>query len=316
MDPKVTIMIPTYKQEPVILRAVDSALDQDYGNLEVIVSDDCSPDETRSVVARRRDPRLIYQRNPANLGRVRNYRNTLYNLASGEWVVNLDGDDYYTDRFFIAFAVNAIREAGPGLPIMFYQGKNQHQGEVKGLTYATRCATQIQDGICFVLHGAIHRPFSHMTTIYNRAAAMETDFYRKDILSTDMESLLRLALRGRVILSERVSGIWQHHKGNASRSACATERLANMEFVYSVGKSLKDAGVDEDSKREWELLWERDAYALLLWGLAKDSGIREFSAALQLLLRNKGTKYMFQLARAGATRGAELARRRAFRVPA
>src|SRR5574340_595951 len=75
-EPLVSIMIPTYGQEEVILKAVDSALAQDYPNLEIIVADDASPDCTSQLVATRKDPRLHYHRNPTNIGRVANYRNT------------------------------------------------------------------------------------------------------------------------------------------------------------------------------------------------------------------------------------------------
>src|SRR6202008_1761874 len=99
--PKVTVMIPTYGQADVILRAVDSALAQDYANLEVVVIDDCSPDTTGAVVAARRATRLPHPRNDRNLGRVANYRHGLYGLARGDWVINLDGDDYFVDAGFV-----------------------------------------------------------------------------------------------------------------------------------------------------------------------------------------------------------------------
>jgi glycosyltransferase involved in cell wall biosynthesis len=44
--PRVSIIIPTYNQSKYIVRAIESALSQDYPNLEIIISDDNSPDET------------------------------------------------------------------------------------------------------------------------------------------------------------------------------------------------------------------------------------------------------------------------------
>ena len=90
---KVTIMIPTYNQAGFIRDAIDSALAQNYPELEVIVCDDASSDETYQVVASIQDRRLKYIRNPINLGRTNNYKNLLHNHAIGDFVVNLDGDD-------------------------------------------------------------------------------------------------------------------------------------------------------------------------------------------------------------------------------
>ena len=49
---KVTIMIPTYNQAKYISKAIESALSIDYSNIEVIVSDDCSSDNTEEVVSK------------------------------------------------------------------------------------------------------------------------------------------------------------------------------------------------------------------------------------------------------------------------
>ncbi len=49
---KITIMIPTYNQAKYISKAIESALSIDYQNLEVIVSDDCSTDNTKEVVSK------------------------------------------------------------------------------------------------------------------------------------------------------------------------------------------------------------------------------------------------------------------------
>ena len=49
---KVTIMIPTYNQAKYISKAIESALNIDYSNIEVIVSDDCSTDNTEEVISK------------------------------------------------------------------------------------------------------------------------------------------------------------------------------------------------------------------------------------------------------------------------
>ena len=107
---KVTIMIPTYNQASFIKKSVNSALSQSYPNLEILVGDDASTDSTVSIIKKINDPRIKYIKNSKNLGRVNNYKNLLYEHASGDYILNLDGDDYYTDKNFVSDAISIIKK--------------------------------------------------------------------------------------------------------------------------------------------------------------------------------------------------------------
>ena len=91
--PRVSIIIPTYNRANFIGEAVASALGQDYHDIEVIVIDDGSTDETEDVLATFRDHRLICVRQD-NAGRSR-ARNRAIAMARGEYITFLDSDDYY-----------------------------------------------------------------------------------------------------------------------------------------------------------------------------------------------------------------------------
>jgi len=107
--PLVSIAIPTFNQEEYILQAVKSALSQTYPRLEVIVSDDHSTDHTREVLKTlKADARLKYFINEPGLGRVKNYRRSLYEYASGDWFINVDGDDFFTDVEFVEDAMGEM----------------------------------------------------------------------------------------------------------------------------------------------------------------------------------------------------------------
>jgi glycosyltransferase involved in cell wall biosynthesis len=88
--PAVSVIIPTFNRARVIGRAVESALRQSYQNLEVIVVDDGSTDETAAVLKGFRD-RVRYLRQE-NRG-VSAARNAGIAAAIGKWIAFLDSDD-------------------------------------------------------------------------------------------------------------------------------------------------------------------------------------------------------------------------------
>jgi glycosyltransferase involved in cell wall biosynthesis len=255
-------MIPTYCQAGVVLDAVDSALAQDYPNLEVIVADDASPDKTGAVVATRQDPRLRYHRNPVNLGRVANYRNTLYNLATGEWTVNLDGDDYYTDNGFISAAIQqALRDP----EILFVSARVSTLGGMIGRTHACRSSAGIMSG-CQALHRfAFSRfPLFHMATLYRRHEALRSNFYHTDTLSSDTESLWRLAVQGKVSCLDRDVGVWRVTESSASRAQDWKQRVDDLDIWPAVFREAVAHGMSpvlaEAAQRRAIAVW---AYAHL-----------------------------------------------------
>lgn len=91
--PKVTIAIPTYNRVRYVKRAVQSALNQTYKNVEIIVSDNASPDNTVEEVGKFKDERLVIIKQVKNLGLAGNF-NTCLNKATGEYFILLSDDDY------------------------------------------------------------------------------------------------------------------------------------------------------------------------------------------------------------------------------
>jgi glycosyltransferase involved in cell wall biosynthesis len=91
-SPVLSVVIPAFNREGLVLRAVRSVLADPSPDIEVVVVDDGSSDRTAEVVAGVSDPRLRLIRHPQNRGRCP-ARNTGAMAAEGEWLVFLDSDD-------------------------------------------------------------------------------------------------------------------------------------------------------------------------------------------------------------------------------
>lgn len=234
----VSIVIPTYNQPEYILRAVESALMQDYEHLEVLVSDDSTTDETHKILLPFiEENKIKYFHNNPRLGRVENYRKCLYDYAQGYWVLNLDGDDYLTDKEFISRAVAAIDNDNEvafviaGGTIKLADG-TEIQKRIPGTKFPFRKVS----GKIYFRNFAKGRGFFHLTILYNAQKARSIDFYRLNMLSTDLESFLRLSLNGKVVLLDRNVGVWFHHNNNTSSNADIHEIINNVNWIDSVSR--------------------------------------------------------------------------------
>lgn len=92
-NPRVTVFIPAYNRADYIELAIDSILQQDFTDFEVLVVDDGSTDATPELVAAYEDPRVRLERNTYNSG-IPATRNRGLTEARGEFIALLDSDDY------------------------------------------------------------------------------------------------------------------------------------------------------------------------------------------------------------------------------
>ncbi len=97
--PLVSIGIPTFNRAERNLRnVIERALGQTYQNVEVIVSDNCSSDNTPELVGAIKDPRLRYFRQETNIGGNNNF-NFCLNQAKGEYFLLFHDDDMIDEDF-------------------------------------------------------------------------------------------------------------------------------------------------------------------------------------------------------------------------
>lgn len=98
--PLVTIAIPAYKAA-FLKKAISSALNQSYSNIELVIVDDCSPENIEDIVKEFNDSRIRYYRNAANIGKgdpSKNWNKCL-EYAKGDYFALLCDDDTYEPTF-------------------------------------------------------------------------------------------------------------------------------------------------------------------------------------------------------------------------
>lgn len=119
-QPVVTFIVPCYKLAHMLKECVDSILAQSYPNLEILILDDCSPDDTPAVAASYTDPRVRHIRHASNVGNIRNYNIGIQN-ASGKYLWRIDADDRLRSRTLVERYVNQL-ESDPNIVFAFCAG--------------------------------------------------------------------------------------------------------------------------------------------------------------------------------------------------
>lgn len=93
-EPLVSVIIPTYNRGRLILNSVNSVLNQTYKNIELIVVDDCSTDDTKEIIESITDSRIKYIKLEKNSGACV-ARNKGIEVSRGEFIAFNDSDDLW-----------------------------------------------------------------------------------------------------------------------------------------------------------------------------------------------------------------------------
>lgn len=118
--PRVSVIIPTHNRANLLPTAIHSALAQTVTDIEVIVVDDGSSDNTQQVLAGFKDPRVRCLRNSPGKGAA-GARNAGIAAATGEYIAFLDDDDqWFVEKLTRQLAALEAAPAGTGLCLTGY----------------------------------------------------------------------------------------------------------------------------------------------------------------------------------------------------
>jgi len=111
-EPLVSVGIPTYNRAAKLTRAIESVLAQTHANLELVISDNASADETVALCEsfRESDARVRYLRSPVNRGPTANF-NTLFGEFTGDYAMLLSDDDWLDHGYVAACLAELGRRA-------------------------------------------------------------------------------------------------------------------------------------------------------------------------------------------------------------
>lgn len=244
--PLVTIGIPTYNRAHGYLQnALSCALRQSYGNIEVVVSDNCSSDNTEDTVRKHDDPRIRYFRQARNIGANNNF-NYCLQQARGSYF-HLFHDDDGIDHDFVE---TCMRSAGHRTDIgIIRTGARVIDGDGAILNEFRNMTGNADMEVLFTDWFRGKAPLYLCNTLFNTLRLRELGgFGSKTNLYQDVVAAFRLAAGyGRLDIPD-VKASFRRHAANMGSNARIADWSEDSLFLLDVMCDLVPARRDQIRK--------------------------------------------------------------------
>lgn len=154
-NPLISVLIPTYNVGEFVKEAIECVVLQTYSNIEIIVVDDCSTDNTYSILQEINisESRMKLYRNEQNSGIVKTLNYAL-SVCTGEYIVRMDGDDLCDSMKFekqLIFLLNNPEISLVGCNVFSINEEGKILNEVN-LSNTLNCTKKILKYVSPVLH--------------------------------------------------------------------------------------------------------------------------------------------------------------------
>jgi len=289
-QPLVSVVLPTADRPRYLKRALQSAIDQTYRNIEILVRDNASGPETGEVIRQFRDERIQYLRHDHNVGMTQNVIGG-FQQAKGKYVTNLHDDDFW-EADFLQKTVTAL-EAHPEAVIAF----SDHY--IVDLNDKINTSATEQNSALFnrtKLAPGIHKPFKKLALVdLSIPVSMATVFRRQSIDWNDFPNLASSY------------DFWLAYLACRNNDACyyVAERLTSYRVHPASETSLGRVRLNKGLIEIYERMMLDPRVAELRSVFRERLGIHHTDAAIALLRRGEngaarrmllpGAKYRFDL---------------------
>ena len=235
IDNLITIIIPSYNRKDMLNQAVQSILEQTYRPLEIIIVDDCSTDGTYEFITKYFQNVSIIKiyKNGTNQGAGFS-RKFGYQKATGQYIVFMDDDDYYTNSLFFTNAIELFKKM-PNLSFVSSSSiiENLQTKETKedkmnitGLIPRREYLSSFQNGY--------KKSNSTFTAVFNKRKLEESNISEVKMLN-DSSIYLRALLTGDAYVLDTFSGVYRVHSNNITfhlNTSFIIENLDEKKKVY------------------------------------------------------------------------------------
>jgi glycosyltransferase involved in cell wall biosynthesis len=270
--PLVSVIITSYNRAKWLKQAIDSVLEQDYPNLELVISDNCSTDGTDELISTyQHDSRVKYYKNNTNIGMIANFYKAFLELAKGKYVTHVSSDDYLCNNTFLSKGVDAF-ETHPDVEIFFavnlilYEDTNTlKKDELFHLLNDYFKKKKVGGKEIFLNFPKVHG-LGFGAGIMRLASFNNVVVDRAIPTSLDIQIVLQLLMIGDAYFLEEESYVFRRHEGQASQSYTTAEQFINnnrcVEIPYKIAKEKQFLNEQAIDKWRYNMLYPEIRYGM------------------------------------------------------
>lgn len=261
MDKMISVIIPTYNRYEMLKQTIDSVYMQTHSQIEIIVIDDGSKDNTKYI--KEEYPNIRLFRNDKNRGPGYN-RKRGFQEAKGQFIIFVDDDDYYTDSKFFEKAIEIFEKNSELVFVaanaeIFHMDTNLLEkselnivGEFDSIKYLEGFLTKYK------------KPLSTFTCIFRKQMLEKAKFAEMKMVN-DMPIYMRSLIGGKIYMMHDEVGVYRVHSENISKNISYQFLLENLEEKLYVYQNIKKNKLF-NSYEEWWNIQIRETIGYWVYG--------------------------------------------------
>lgn len=252
--PKISVIITTFNRRKYLEEAIYGILNQNYPNIEIIVIDDASTDDTDFFMKNTflDKTNIRYIKKDENTGPGNNRREAFLTYGDGEYILFLDDDDYLIDSNYLSQAVSfhiKHPEVSFVAANVFIDHVNKNQFKISDLHL-----NEIMNKNDYFLglgEKDYPKPTSTLTTLFKRNSLIKMNITDMNMVN-DASIYLRSLLVGDAGFIDLIVGVYRIHGNNITFNLSKEFIIENLEEKIAIKKiAINDYGYKKEDMDYW-----------------------------------------------------------------
>lgn len=229
--PEISVILPVYNAERYLKYAVDSILDQSYGNFELLLINDGSTDKSKELIdAYAKSDKRIIPIHQDNIGLVATLNKGI-KLSKGTYIARMDADDISLPRRFEEQVKLLNSNKNAVLCGSCFDVINEYNEFIK-----LGVAPAFDEDLKRSMH--LYNPIAHGSVMFKKSAFLKTDGYSSTVGPTeDYDLWIKLATLGDFVFSEKSVFKWRINPEGITHSRNDVMQDATKKLVTAYRKS-------------------------------------------------------------------------------
>ncbi len=237
--PLVSVIITSFNRAELIKKSIDSVLDQNYTNLEIIIIDNCSTDDSHQIISSYAEKikYIRYIKNENNIGFVQSLFKAI-NYSKGIYFTHVSSDDYLINPNFISDSINKSADVKNPVIIcgnvsyLLGSNGNINPCNVRKIYKNKFFNKKFVDGKEVFLEYTNCFPITMGACIINKQSFINLNIDSVASIESDIEIILQLLLLGNVIFIDYEAYVVKLHNNNISNTTFSvSETISCLSFI-------------------------------------------------------------------------------------